>query len=116
MLVDRDKILELMNTAEPLRQGIGARGNPLAARVSAMEEMIKNLTELKPLKESDTTLEVAPSSSRAASTKSTKRQISSSSDTSESDAENKKHAAEKPGPSKTSTPKKAVKLRLQERR
>ncbi|CAJ0598395.1 unnamed protein product [Cylicocyclus nassatus] len=60
-----------------------------------MEEMIKNLAELKPLKECDTTLEVTPSSSRAASTKSTKRQTSSSSDTSESDAENKKHAAEK---------------------
>ncbi|CAJ0598394.1 unnamed protein product [Cylicocyclus nassatus] len=50
MLVDKDKIMEMMNSAEQLRQNIGQGGNPLAARIAAMEEVIKNLTELKPLK------------------------------------------------------------------
>ncbi|CAJ0598574.1 unnamed protein product [Cylicocyclus nassatus] len=114
-MIDREKIQELLNTAEPLRTGARAGGGnpPLAARLQAMEEAIKDLTRMKPLRTtSDSTLKATPEPSTVASTKTTKRQmVSSSFESSTTDDEKKEQESDKPGPSncKTSTPKKPSK-------
>ncbi|CAJ0598319.1 unnamed protein product [Cylicocyclus nassatus] len=76
-----------------------------------MEEKIEDLTRMKPLRAtSDTTLEATPEPSTVASTKTTKRQmVSSSSESSTTEDEKKEQESDKPGPSKTSTPKKPSK-------